>query len=67
MITDEELDRYRIEGTLLRVVRDADPANDVYGIVVAWDERSVLIRKPNRKMVKLDRAYTYLPAQQGTQ
>ena len=36
MINEEQLDRYRVDGTLLRVVRDADPKNDVKGIVVAW-------------------------------
>lgn len=62
MITDEELDRLRQEGTKVRVVRDADEANDVRGIVVAWDDRTVLIRKANRRVVKLDRSYTYVPA-----
>jgi hypothetical protein len=61
MITDEQLDEYRIAGTLLRVVRDADPANDVKGIVVAWDADVVMIRKPNRRLVKLDRRYLYQP------
>lgn len=61
MITEEQLDRYRQEGTLLRVVRDADRANDVKGIVVAWDERQVLLRKPNRRVVTLDRGYHYQP------
>ena len=62
MISDELLDQYRVEGTIVRVVRDADPANDVIGIVVAWNDRSVLIRKPNRKVVQLDRHYLYVPA-----
>lgn len=61
MINEEQLDRYRVEGTLLRVVRDADPKNDVKGIVVAWDDTTVMIRKQNRRIVKLDRGYRYLP------
>ncbi|WP_274363627.1 hypothetical protein [Paenibacillus thermotolerans] len=61
MITDEQLDAYRIEGTLLRVVRDASKDNDVRGYVVAWDDNSVLIRKRTRKLVKLDRRYVYQP------
>ncbi|MED4601750.1 hypothetical protein P9314_13670 [Paenibacillus validus] len=61
MISDEQLDRYRIEGTLLRIVRDADPANDVRGFVVAWDDSTVMIRKRTRRVVKLDRAYHYEP------
>jgi RNase P/RNase MRP subunit p29 len=61
MISEEQLDQYRIEGTKLRVVRDADPKNDVRGIVVAWDDKSVAIRKQNRNIVKLNRAYHYQP------
>ncbi|WFA17630.1 hypothetical protein ERY13_10240 [Paenibacillus mucilaginosus] len=61
MITDEELDRYRVDGTLLRVVRDADRANDVRGYVVAWDDHTVMIRKRTRRVVKLDRSYVYQP------
>jgi RNase P/RNase MRP subunit p29 len=64
MITDEQLDRYRVEGTKLRVIRDADPANDVKGIVLAWDANTVLIRKQNRKVLQLDRGYTYQPFEQ---
>lgn len=62
MITDELLNGYRVNGTRVRVVRDDDPANDVRGIVVAWDETTVLIRKFNRRVVKLDRSYLYQPA-----
>ncbi|MEK8130607.1 hypothetical protein WMW72_22125 [Paenibacillus filicis] len=62
MITDEQLDQYRVEGTKVRVIRDADRANDVRGIVVAWDEETVMIRRPNRRVVKLDRSYTYQPS-----
>jgi hypothetical protein len=61
MISEEQLDLYRIEGTKLRVVRDADPKNDVRGIVVAWDEHHVAIRKQNRNIVKLNREYHYQP------
>jgi hypothetical protein len=61
MISDDQLDAYRVDGTLLRVVRDADPANDVKGIVVAWDGEVVMIRKANRRLVKLDRRYLYIP------
>lgn len=61
MISDEQLDRYRIDGTLLRIVRDADPRNDIRGYVVAWNESSVAIRKRSRKLVQLDRKYVYQP------
>jgi len=50
-----------MEGTLLRVVRDADPKNDVKGIVVAWDDDNVMLRKQNRRIVKLDRNHYYQP------
>ncbi|UVI27953.1 hypothetical protein [Paenibacillus spongiae] len=59
MITDEQLNTYRLEGTKLRVVRDALEMNDVIGIVVAWDKDSVVIRKHNRRVVKLSRLYSY--------
>ncbi|SDO30068.1 hypothetical protein SAMN04487897_111116 [Paenibacillus sp. yr247] len=61
MISEEQLDLYRVESTLLRVIRDVSPANDVRGIVVAWDDESVLIRKKNRRVVKLSRGYVYQP------
>lgn len=61
MITEDQLDQYRVDGTLLRVIRDISPRNDVRGIVVAWDEESVLIRKKNRRVVKLARNYVYQP------
>lgn len=61
MITDEELDRYRQEGVKIRVERDADAANDVKGYVVAWDGETVLLRKQNRKLLKLPRDYRYVP------
>ncbi|WP_248924956.1 hypothetical protein [Paenibacillus hamazuiensis] len=61
MISDEQLDQYRLDGTLLRVIRDANPDNDVRGIVVAWDDEHVVIRKRNKNMVKLKRSYRYQP------
>lgn len=61
MITDDQLNEFREIGTKLRVIRDADPINDVKGIVVAWDEHSVLIRKQNRKVIKLVRSYQFQP------
>ncbi|MBA2939886.1 hypothetical protein HZF08_16360 [Paenibacillus sp. CGMCC 1.16610] len=61
MITEDQLDLYRVESTLLRVIRDVSPRNDVRGIVVAWDDDSVLIRKKNRRVVKLARSYVYQP------
>ncbi|MDF2962697.1 MAG: hypothetical protein K0S39_4432 [Paenibacillus sp.] len=61
MISEDQLDLYRVEGTLLRVVRDADPKNDVKGIIVAWDDETVMIRKQNRRIVKLDRNHRYQP------
>lgn len=61
MISDEQLDEYRVAGTLLRVIRDANEANDVKGIVVAWDDEFVMIRKQNRKLLKLERGYRFQP------
>jgi hypothetical protein len=61
MLTEEQLDEYRVQGTILRVIRDVNPANDVKGIILAWDETSVLIRKQNRKVLKLDRNYFIQP------
>ncbi len=57
MLNDEQLDHYRVEGTKVRVVRDAMELNDVVGIVVAWDEEQLLIRRPNRRVVKVKRGY----------
>ncbi|RED37242.1 hypothetical protein [Paenibacillus sp. VMFN-D1] len=62
MISDEELDVYRQSGEQVRVVRDGIESNDVTGIVVAWDGSQVLIRRRNRKVVKLDRNYLFQPA-----
>ncbi|WP_068619670.1 hypothetical protein [Paenibacillus tuaregi] len=64
MISDEQLDAYRLSGEKVRVVRDALPENDVRGIVVAWSDTQVMIRRPNRNIVKLDRNYTYQPAKE---
>lgn len=55
------LDRFRVEGTKVRIIRDALEQNDVIGYVVAWDAESVLIRKANRRVVKLSRAYRLQP------
>jgi hypothetical protein len=56
-VDEEQLDRYRLEGTKVRVIRDALEQNDVVGFVVAWDDANILIRRPNRRVVKLDRKY----------
>ncbi len=61
MISDELLNQYRLNGTKIKVVRDDNPANDIKGIVVAWDEQVVIIRKQNRKVVNLDRQYRFEP------
>ncbi|MBY0201907.1 hypothetical protein NKT34_15830 [Paenibacillus polysaccharolyticus] len=59
MISDTELDALRLSGEKVRVVRDELESNDVTGIVVAWDDEQVLIRRQNRRVVKLDRSYRY--------
>ncbi|TYP73736.1 hypothetical protein [Paenibacillus methanolicus] len=61
MVSESELDKYRQDGTKIRVVRDGLERNDVIGIVVAWDADTVLIRRHNRRVVKLSRAYVYEP------
>ncbi|CAM2956191.1 hypothetical protein PASE110613_09460 [Paenibacillus sediminis] len=61
MISDEQLNTYRLSGEKVRVVRDALETNDVIGIVVAWDEEHVLIRRQNRRVVKLNRSYDIQP------
>ncbi|MBP3961256.1 MULTISPECIES: hypothetical protein [Paenibacillus] len=61
MISEEQLNQFRVEGTSVRVVRDGMEANDVLGIVVAWDADSVVIRKRSRRVVKLSRSYVYEP------
>ncbi|SUA97549.1 Uncharacterised protein [Paenibacillus thiaminolyticus] len=55
------LDRFRQEGTKVRVVRDMIEANDVTGTVVAWSGDEVMIRKRNRRIVKLSRSYLIQP------
>lgn len=62
MIDEQLLDKYRIEGTLVRVIRDANEENDVIGQVVAWSDTELLLRKANRRVVKLSRNYTVIPA-----
>lgn len=66
MISDEQLNEYRVSNEKIRVKRDANKDNDVRGIVVAWNEDTVMIRKPNRRIVKLARSYTYEPARRPT-
>jgi len=61
MISDEQLDAYRISGEKIRVVRDGIESNDVKGIVLAWDEAQVMVRRPNKRVVKLDRNYVFQP------
>lgn len=62
MISDEQLNEYRLSGEKVRVMRDSLPSNDVRGIVVAWNEEQVVIRRPNKNVVKLDRNYIIQPA-----
>ncbi|MFC4306291.1 hypothetical protein [Cohnella boryungensis] len=62
MLNDEQLDKLRVDGTKIRIVRDALVQNDVVGIVVAWDEEYVLIRRPNRRVIKVKRQYAIQPA-----
>ncbi|MFF2886842.1 hypothetical protein [Paenibacillus sp. NPDC057967] len=61
MVSEEQLDAFRQSGETVRVVRDEIEANDVLGIVVAWDETTVLVRKRSRRVVKLSRSYRYIP------
>jgi len=58
MISDEQLNEYRINGTKVRVIRDNAVTNDVRGIVVAWNDEQLIIRKQNRNVVRLPRHYT---------
>jgi len=64
VVSEQQLDQYRLEGTQVRVVRDALEMNDVIGIVVAWDDEIVALRKASRRIVKLSRSYLYEPASQ---
>jgi RNase P/RNase MRP subunit p29 len=59
MISEEQLESLRQSGRKVRVIRDANPENDVKGYVVAWDDKEVLIRRGNRRVVKLSREYTF--------
>jgi len=59
VISDEQLEMLRQSGAKVRVRRDANPENDVRGYVVAWDDKEVLIRRMNRRVLKLSRDYTY--------
>ncbi|OXM16854.1 hypothetical protein [Paenibacillus herberti] len=61
-VEESLLDEYRQSGEKVRVVRDEMEQNDVVGIVVAWDDDSVMIRRPNKRVVKLSRSYVYQPA-----
>jgi hypothetical protein len=61
VVSEDELNQYRVDGITVRVERDSEPANNVRGIVVAWDEDMVLLRKANRKLLKLSREYRYVP------
>ncbi len=60
--SDDLLNQYRLTGEKVRVIRDEMEQNDVLGIVVAWDDDSVMIRRPNKRVVKLSRSYRYEPA-----
>lgn len=61
MVSNEQLNEWRIQANKIRVIRDADESNDIKGIVVAWNDETVIIRKQNRKVVKLPRSYLYQP------
>jgi len=45
VVSDDTLNEFRLDGVLVRVVRDACEENDVEGMVVAWSDTHVLIRK----------------------
>ncbi len=64
MISEEQLDAYRLSGEKVRVVRDDIRENDIRGIVIAWDDEHVLIRRPNRNVVKLSRNYIIQPSKE---
>jgi RNase P/RNase MRP subunit p29 len=67
LITEEQLNEYRISGEKVRVQRDQNRENDVRGVVVAWDDKYVVIRKSNRNLLKLPRYYVYSPARSRTE
>lgn len=62
MVSEQQLDAFRQSGELVRVVRDNLESNDVQGIVVAWDDEIVMLRKRSKRVVKLSRTYTYIAA-----
>lgn len=64
MVSEDQLNAFRLSGEPVRVVRDSLESNDVTGIVVAWDDDSVMIRKRNKRVVKLSRTYIYIAASQ---
>ncbi|WP_211747649.1 hypothetical protein [Paenibacillus sp. Marseille-Q4541] len=57
MITDEQLNELRESGERVRIVRDDLEVNDVIGIIVAWSDEQIMVRRRNRRIVKLDRNY----------
>lgn len=61
MVSEELLNQFRLDGVKVRVIRDADPVNDVKGYVMAWNDHQVMIKKLNKKVLKLDRHYRYQP------
>lgn len=61
MVTDEQLDYYRMNEIRIRVIRDANVRNDVKGYVVAWNDEYVLLRKGNRRVIKVPRHYPMQP------
>ncbi|XID93710.1 hypothetical protein ACF3MZ_04030 [Paenibacillaceae bacterium WGS1546] len=67
MLSDEQLDRLRVDGTKIRIVRDALEQNDVVGIVVAWDDEYLLVRRPNRRVIKVKRTYRLQKADEPRQ
>lgn len=58
MLTDDQLNELRESGERIRVVRDDLEINDVVGIIVAWSDEQIMVRKRNRRIVKLDRNYS---------
>ncbi|QJC51628.1 hypothetical protein HGI30_08725 [Paenibacillus albicereus] len=59
LASDDLLNAFRLSGEKVRVIRDEMEQNDVLGIVVAWDDERVMIRKASRRVVQLSRGYTY--------
>ncbi len=57
LITDDLLENWRLKGELVRVIRDVNIENDVIGLVAAWNDQQLLIRKRNKKVVELARSY----------